>query len=234
MKKYIRKRLLLFPGLIAVMLLVFSCSEENKIADPAPATVFPVKIYALERSPKINRMGAAMDFIHDETTSDTLYLHDEADSEFSPDAVFYNLMVYFEDDKGDIQSEGCPAILLASGVKALEVGAGVEFFTNFDAITGELIASLEPDVAVDFEACKNDSGFYDRELVMAAYDQCVIGNKFRSRVLEAPDDAEEQDVQPVFLIQTLEGGYVKFMVKQFKGDGADKQKTIVQWQVLQE
>ena len=96
-----------------------------------------------------------------------------------------------------------------------------------------MIDGLTDDGEYNLDSCKVD-GLYDRDLVMAAYDVCVIGNKFRTRVLEIPEGSEEKDLQPVFLVKTLEGGYVKFMVKQFKGDGADKQKTIVQWQVMSE
>ncbi len=217
-----------------ILILVSSCTKDNQIFNPVTAGDYPLKIYGLERSPKINRQGAGMDFIHGETVSDTTYLSDTTHPDFVSDAIFFNLMVYFTDDKGDVQSEGSPAILLGSGVKAWEAGAGVDFFDSFETITESMIDHLKSDVPVVLEACKNDSGFYDRTLIMAAWDGCVIGNKFRGRVLEAPEGSEEQDVQPVFLIQTTEGGYVKFMVKQFKGNGADKQKTIVQWQIMQE
>ena len=227
-----KKRIGLWIMLILMALIACSKSEKT-LTGPIEAGDYPAITVALERSPKINRSGAGMDFIHDASLSDTTYLSASTPESFVADVIFYNLMVYFTDDKGDVQSEGCPAMLLHEEAKAIEVGAGVDFFAEFDVITPNMIDLLDYDVPVDFEACKNDSGLYDRTLILAAFDQCVIGNKFRGRILEAPDTETEQDIQQVFLVETVEGGYVKFMVKQFKGTGADKQKTIVQWQVMQ-
>ena len=220
-------------SLMALALIIASCSKEHNIFDPIQAGDYPLVSYALERSPKINRIGAGMDFIHGESSADTTYFGSSVSDKFAADAVFFNLMAYYTDENGDLQSEGCPAILLDADAKALEVGAGISFFESFREITEDMVKSLVSDVPVNFDSCKvNDR--YNRDLVMAAYDLCVIGNKFRGRVLDAPEGTAEQDAQPVFLIKTLEGGYVKFMVKQFKGNGADKQKTIVQWQVMAE
>ena len=218
-------------GLFA-FLMVMACSKSDNGVGPVTAGDYPLVTYALERSPKINRLGAGMDFIHESSSPDTSYFGASTDEAFVADAVFYNLMAYYTDENGDVQSEGCPAILLDSDVKALEVGAGTTYFDEFTVITEDMIDDLTSEEVIDFEACRNADGLYDRDLVMAAYESCIIGNKFRGRVLVAPEGTSEQAVQPVFLIQTVEKGYVKFMVKQFKGDGADKQKTIVQWQVM--
>ena len=226
------KNLIFFATWILILGMT-SCSKDNQIFNPIQAGEYPGVRYALERSPKINRQGAGMDFIHGDASPDTSYFGSFVSPDFRADAVFFNLMVYFEDENGDIQSEGSPAILLDENASAVEVGTGVDFFESFQEITEDMIDGLTADAEVHFDSCRTD-GKFDRELIMAAYDECVIGNKFRGRILDAPADADEEDLQPVFLIETTEGGYVKFMVLRFKGSGADKQKTIVQWQVMAE
>ena len=225
-------RKLCIPGLV-VLILSFACSKDNNIADPVVQGDYTLKVYALERSPKINRTGAGMDFVHDADLPDTTYYGPNTPEDFKADAMFYNLMVYFTDENGDTQSEGSPAILLEGTAMAALVGTGIDFFTEFSDVTPDMINNLASDASNDLSLCKNSDGLYDRDLVLATYEQCVIGNKFRGRLIVIPEGGSEQDVQPVFLIKTSEGSYVKFMVKQFKGDGADKQKTIVQWQLIQ-
>ncbi|HSQ41219.1 MAG TPA: hypothetical protein VLM37_02945 [Fibrobacteraceae bacterium] len=198
-------------------------AEENETLD-----------YALERSPKINRQGIGIDFIHDSTTLDTAFL--DSGRDYSYDLVLYNVMVYYIGDTGDSTSEGCPAILMYTSdsvsVAAYQVGKGTDFFDSYTTITAEEIDSLKTDPVVDFDSLHYGAESIEKDTLMNAYSQLVIGNKFRATVLEIPDGSTEQEEQPVFLVKTREGGYAKFMVYQFQGSGDDKQKTLVRWQVL--
>ncbi len=223
----------LYIILIFILMLAFSCSKDDTVTEPEIQGDFSLKTYALERSPKINRTGAGLDFVHNGEYADTTYFGDSTPEAFVADAVFYNLMVYFEDEKGDTQSEGSPAILLAEEARAMLAGTGIDYFNSFTEITSAMLDSLASDITIDFNSCVNDSGFYDKSLIMAAYDGCVIGNKFRTRIISIPEDQNEEDLQPVFLVQTVEGSFVKFMVTQFKGSGENKQKTTVMWQLLE-
>lgn len=198
---------------------------------------YPVKEYYLERNPNTNPWGAAMDFIHDECTFtetglDLLYLSPDTTSPF--DIKLYTVKAYFTDENGDTQSEGCPAMLLGTGVSACKVGAGIAFFDSLTLISDDMLNRLTTEPGVDYEACKNSTGNYERELLYAAIDQCIIGRSFRTRVLDIPGEMTEQEVQPVFLVKTAEGGYVKFMVKQFQGDPPREKQLLVRWQVIRE
>lgn len=198
---------------------------------------YPVKEYYLERNPNTNPWGAAMDFIHDEctlteTALDFLYLSPDTTSSY--DIKLYTVKAYFTDENGDTQSEGCPAMLLGTGVSACKVGAGIAFFDSLTLVSDDILDRLTTEPGVDYEACKNSSGNYERELLYAAIDQCIIGRSFRTRVLDIPVDMTEQEVQPVFLVKTAEGGYVKFMVKQFQGDPPREKQLLVRWQVIRE
>jgi hypothetical protein len=124
-------------------------------------------------------------------------------------------------------------MLLGNGVTAYKAGAGVNFFDSLIIVTDAMIASLVSEPAVDYEACKIN-GKYDRTLLFTAIDKCVIGRSFRSNVLVVPEGKTEQEVQPVYLVKTSEGGYVKFMVKQFQGDAPKEKQTLVRWQVISE
>lgn len=222
---------------MAAIMLLSSCSEDETTNNNISLGDYPLKEYYLERSPSVNPWGAGMDFIHEECTSEDTDLdvyYCSEDSVNTYDILFYIVKVYYTDDNGDTQSEGCPALLLGDNVTACQVGAGVNYFDSLTTITDEMIASLVSEQEVDFEACKNESGKYDRDLLYAAYDLCVIGQSFRSDVLVVPDDKTEEEVQPVYLVKSAEGGYTKFMVKQFKGDTPYEKQTLMYWQVISE
>ena len=230
------KRLNFYFLLAFSCFVTVSCSEDDQVKSIVSGD-YPVKEYALERNPSVNVWGAGMDFVNDETASeetdlDYKYL-DETD-DFAYDIKFYTVKAYYTDDNGDLASEGCPAMLLNPDVKAVQIGAGLDFFDSLTEITPEMQLSVVSEPTVDYAACINEDGYYDRTLLFAAIDQCVIGRSFRSNVLVIPDGMTEEEVQPVYLVKTAEGGYVKFMVHAFQGSGADKQKTIVRWQVISE
>ncbi len=227
------KRIL--PFLTVFVLFFTACDEDDDLVEIVQGD-YPVKEYYLERNPSVNPWGAGMDFIHAEcslSSTDLDYLYLSPDTTNAYDILFYTVKAYYTDDNGDTQSEGCPAMLLSDETMACKVGEGIDFFNAFTVVTETMIDSLVSDPEVDYEACKVD-GVYDRTLLFAAIDQCVIGRSFRSNVLVVPDGKTEEEVQPVYLVQTTEGGYVKFMVRQFKGDTPNEKQTLVRWQVISE
>jgi|GEM_PF-1339744 len=227
----------LIYALMVLTFILVSCEKDDDAKKLITQGDYPVKEYYLERNPSVNPWGAGMDFIHSEcdlTDTDLDYLYLSPDTTNQYDIKFYTVKAYYTDDKGDTQSEGCPAMLLGEGVTAFKAGAGIDFFDSLTVVTEEMIASLAPEPEVDYEACKNTDGNYDRTLLFTALDQCVIGRSFRSNVLVVPEGKTEQQVQPVYLVKTSEGGYVKFMVKQFQGDAPKEKQTLVRWQVISE
>lgn len=213
-----------------------SCEKDENQGSVITLGDYPVKEYYFERNPSVNVWGVGMDFIHAEcsqTETDLDYLYLSPDTTNQYDVKFYTVKAYYTDDQGDTKSEGCPAMLLGDGVTACQVGAGISFFDSLTVVTETMINSLVAESTVDYEACKID-GTYDRALLFAAVDQCVIGRSFRSSVLVVPEGQTEQEVQPVYLIKTSESGYVKFMVKQFQGDAPNEKQTLVRWQVISE
>lgn len=222
--------------LLAVLAVFFTACEKDDDNTIRQGN-YPVKEYFLERDPNVNVWGAGMDFIHSECTQaetalDFEYLEDATTFPF--DVKFYTVKAYYVDNHGDTKSEGCPAMLLGTDVSACKLGAGVAFFDSLTVITEDMLAQLETEPAVDYEACKNGSDKYDRDLLFASLDQCIIGRSFRSNVLVIPAGKTESQVQPVYLIKTSEGGYAKFMVKKFQGDPPNEKKTLVRWQVISE
>lgn len=197
---------------------------------------YPVKECYIERSPSVNAWGAEMDFSYTDTSTtarDVDYHYLDEDETFSADVLFINMNAYYSNADGDLVSEGCPALLVHADGLACEIGTGTADFDSLSTISSEVIALLEQDYTIDFATCIDSiTGFYDRDLLFAAYDQCIIGRSFRTRVLDLPEGATESDMQPVYLIKTAAGAYVKFMVEQYKGSGANKKKTRFRWQVI--
>jgi len=222
---------------LSLLLLTFTaCEKEDEELSTISQGDYPVKEYYLERNPSVNPWGVGMDFIHEEcqlTSTDLDYLYLTTDTTNAYDILFYTVKAYYTDDNGDTQSEGCPAMLLGENVSAVQVGAGVDFFDSLTVVTEDMTSALRTEPTVDYEACKVD-GIYDRTLLFEALDQCVIGRSFRSNVLVVPEGQTEEEVQAVYLVYTSEGGYVKFMVKQFKGDAPYEKQTLVRWQVISE
>jgi len=225
----------LYIIILALGLVQLSCKKDDDGTKNISQGDYPVKEYYLERNPSVNPWGAAIHFVHAEckqaeTLLDYEYLAENAQVAY--DLKFYTVKAYFTDKNGDTKQEGCPAMLLGTGAKACQLGQGVSFFDSLIAITPEMLDALATEPEVDYEACKDTLGHYDRSLLFDAFSKCIIGNRFRANVLEIPDGAEEQDVQPVFLVESAEGGYAKFMVKQFKGDAPKEKQTLVRWQVI--
>jgi hypothetical protein len=226
----------LFYAAMVFTVFFVSCENDDEIETQITQGDYPVKEYYLERDPSVNVWGAGMDFIHAEcslTETDLDYMYLSTDTVNEYDIKFYTVKAYYADDQGDTIAEGCPAMLLGDDVTACQVGAGVDFFDSLTVVTETMVDSLVSEPAVDYDACKID-GIYDRTLLFAAIDQCVIGRSFRSNVLVVPDDQTEEEVQPVYLVKTSEGGYVKFMVKQYQGDAPYQKQTLVRWQVITE
>ena len=231
------KRVNFYLFLMFCSVFIISCSDDEEELKSIVSGDYPVKEYALERDPNVNVWGAGMDLIHvedklNETDLDYQYLEETDD--FPYDIKFYTVKAYYLNDKGEIASEGCPAMLLNSTVKACKIGEGITFFDTCSVITPAMQLAVVSEPVVDYEACKNDTGYYDRDKLFASMDQCVIGRSFRSGVLDIPEGKTEEEVQAVYLVKTNEGGYARFMVKQFKGDKPNEKQTIVCWQVVTE
>lgn len=225
--------------LIVGILFFTACSNDD---DDETVVIeqgdYPTKEYYLERDPNVNPWGAAMNYIHDEctlseTSLDYTYLTEDDTSCY--DINFYIVKAYYYDSNNDLQSEGCPAMLLSPDTKGCKIGEGVDYFDSLSIVTEDMTSQLINDPDIDYSQCKDETtGFYDRETLYAAIDSCVIGRSFRTGVLVIPDGQTEQDVQPVFLIETIEGTYVKFMVKEYKPDQPNEKQTLVMWQIISE
>ena len=223
---------------VAIAIFIASCekeTDEKKIADSADT--YDLKEYKAMRSPSVNKEGYGMDFVHDSIMVDTFYM--DGVTPFEYDLLFYNQMVYYKNASGEVQSEGCPVIFLykdtldvSNSVKACQVGEGIDYFNSFTYVSPFQEAELSADPDIDLEACTDSTGKPQKGLVMEAYTMLIIGNKFRTSVLEIPEDKTEEEVQPVFLVKTREGLFAKFMVTAYQGIGADKQKTTIMWQVF--
>lgn len=227
---------LLLP-ILTLSLALFSCQEED---EPITITAgdYPVKEYYLERNPSVNVWGAGMDFIHTEVNSeetDLDYTYFEEGDEKSYDVMLYTVKEYYYDDNDELQSQGCPAILLSADTKGCQVGTGIDFFDSLTVVTENMIAKLESDPQLDYDNFIDpEHGFYSQDLIAVALETCLIGQSFRSGILEVPEDKTEEEVQAVYLLQTVEGGYAKFMVKTFKPDQPNEKQTLVRWQVISE
>lgn len=227
----------LFTISILTILFFVGCEKDNNDAEKIiKSGDYPVKEYFIERNPEANVWGAGIDFVHDEcklaeTELDYQYLTEITTFPF--DLKFYTVKAYYTNDAGETKSEGCPAILLGTDVTACKIGAGVAFFDSLEVLTEAMLSKLTSEPTIDYEACKID-GKYDRVALFASIDKCVIGRSFRGNVLTVPDGKTEQDVQPVFIIKTKEGGFAKFMVKQFQGDKPNEKQTLMRWQVISE
>ncbi len=95
---------------------------------------------------------------------------------------------------------------------ATEVGTGAGAFTSFTNVTSAMQSALTTDGVFDFdpETDVDDSGMSDLDLLLAAYENLVIGN--------AVINLEESD-QPVFLIRSKEGDLYKFQFVQLEMGG---------------
>ncbi|WP_372752445.1 hypothetical protein [Labilibaculum sp.] len=223
---------------IAVFASILVACEDEETATIISQGDYPVKEYYLERDPKVNVWGAGMDFIHSEcslskTDLDYEYMTDSSD--FSYDIKFYIVKAYYYDDNGDLQNEGCPAMLLSEETKACKMGEGVSYFDSLTLVTEDMISLLENDPAIDYSLYKDETtGFYDQESLYTALDSCIIGQSFRSDILVVPDGMTEEEVQAVYLVKTKEGGYAKFMMKEYKPDAPNQKQSLVRWQVISE
>nr|WP_319397948.1 hypothetical protein [uncultured Carboxylicivirga sp.] len=223
--------------IFSVLVLFSSCDSDEDFKEIVLGD-YPVKEYYLERDPKVNVWGAGLDFINDEckaTETSLDYKYMTQDDAFTYDIQFYIVKTYYYDDKGDLHNQGCPTILLAPGVKAYKVGEGIELFNSLTTITEDMVNELATESEIDFASYKDETtGFYEQEALYAALDNCIIGQTFRSGILEVPEGKTEEEVQAVYLVQTLEGGYAKFMVRAFKPAKPNEKKTLVRWQVISE
>ncbi|GAF04019.1 hypothetical protein [Saccharicrinis fermentans] len=222
-------------SIFTLAVILSSCDKDEAII-PITQGDYPVKEYYLERDPKVNVWGAGIDFVHSEselTETDLDYAYLTESDTFSYDIKFYTVKAYSYSENGDLQSEGTPAILLAPTTQACKIGEGISYFDSIrtisEAITGELVYESP----IDYSLYKDsETGFYEQENLSAALDACIIGQSFRSNILVVPEGKTEEEVQAVYLIKTIEGAYVKFMVRRFKPDKPNEKQTLVRWQVI--
>ena len=172
---------------------------------------------------------------------------------FEYDLLFYNEFAYVPQATGDYSNTGYPVIFMYTdpvnanrSTKAVMVGQGIDCFNAFtsDSIN-KYQGGLKPDPLVDLAALRTEfhtanveGAILLRDDADILYNQLVIGNKFRpniGNVFDLPDVSDEAQInmQPVFLIQTREGLFAKFMVTRFKGVGVDTQKLTLQWKALE-
>jgi len=193
---------------------------------------------------------------HPNNCADTgayLYYEYEGENyEFLYDLLFYNEFAYSQNATGDYNATGFPVIFMYTDptnsnncTKAAMVGQGIDCF---EAFTYDSIYSYVSSLTADPQVCMADYRTYLnnetvqgtitlRDDVSALYETLTIGNKFRPNIggifnLDDVSDETQIDLQPVFLIQTREGLYAKFMVTRFKGTGTDTQRLTLQWQAL--
>lgn len=231
-----KKITLLFTILTALFVACENDSED--IALVINQGDYPVKEYYLERNPKVNVWGAGMDFIHEEclladTELDYKYMEEEDTSTY--DILFYTVKAYYYDENEDLQSNGCPAILLSTETEACQLGNGVSFFDSLTVVTEDMMALLANEPVMDYEQCiSEESGFYDRDVLYSALESCIIGQSFRSDILVIPEGSTEHESQAVYLLKTADDAYVKFMVKEFKGEEPNDKQTLMRWQIISE
>jgi hypothetical protein len=186
----------------------------------------------------------------------TLTRTDEETGETVPfeyDLLFYNEFAYVPQTTGDYSNTGYPVIFLytdptnvSKSTKAVIVGQGIAYFNAFTADSiNKYRSGLKSDPLADLAAYRTelhtanvDGAILLRDDADRLYNQLAIGNKFRPNiggVFDLPDVSDEAQInmQPVFLIQTREGLFAKFMVTRFKGVGADTQKLTLQWKAIE-
>ncbi len=230
----------LFRLLALASIVAFTACEKEESGDLITVGDYPVKEYYLERNPSTNVWGAGMDFIHDECEleeTDLDYEYLTEDDDFPFDMKFYTVKSYYYDDNNELATEGCPTLILASDTKVVQIGVGIDYFdsvVSMDDVTDEMIAGLEYDYQVDFSQFYDEEvGYYVQDELFAEIDNnCIIGRSFRESVLVVPDGMTEEEAQAVYLIETCEGGYAKFMVREYKPASPNNQKTLMRWQVI--
>ena len=172
---------------------------------------------------------------------------------FEYDLLFYNEFAYTLQITGDYSNTGYPVIFMYTdpadaekSVKAVMVGQGIACFNAFTADSINLYRSgLKSDTLVNLPACRTELHTANADGVLLLqddtdklYSRLVIGYKFRPNIggvfnLRDVSDEAQIDMQPVFLVQTREGLFAKFMVTRFKGVGVDTQKLTLQWKALE-
>lgn len=213
-------------------------TSSSSIASSSSEDIFidyPAKSYALERDPNINVWGAGIYLASTDSDPDLDYKYLlETNETFEYDLMFYTVTAYSTDAAGETTSAGVPAFLLADGIRGAKVGEGMAFFDSLQYVDSGIISELKEDYSLDYDNYLLAPGEYDKEGLSLGLDSCLIGERFRSNILVVPEGSTEQEVQAVYVIETIDNHYAKFMVTYFKGEGADKKKTIVQWQLLNE
>ena len=239
---YHNDRLICRHFLFLLVVLAFAACDDqegndNNVDDSA--NTYTLKTCTVNRTQLLNECVFAIDFVHGERSSDTLCTKETGS--FYYDLVFKDVMVYELDENGDTIWCDYPAIYLYNGdgdfgvtVKAYQAGTGTSYFNSFIYVSPVQESELLPDYAFNLDTCKDANGNYVKSEVMAVYSWLTIGNSFNPELLDINGSQSEQDVQPVFLIKTREGLFVKFMITYYQHPESDELATLLKWKVFEE
>lgn len=178
---------------------------------------------------------------------DVLYMTTETEQIFNWDIKFYNeyavTYISWSDSWNTLANS---SIFMHPETKACIVGQGVaayESFTEADIDYYIEADSLKPDKSFpgDWEDCREPTTnrYKINEIEARWIDDLVIGIHIHPghspyQPMGPCDNPDQVNTQPVWLIKTREGAYVKFQCPLFKGSGEDMQKCTVKWKTLRE
>jgi hypothetical protein len=240
-----------------LILSFLSCQQDDGLSAKRIVysdDIYELKEYKVERHPPVLRNGFGMDMYHEgDASADTMYFASSFSLDtFKYDLRFFNEFTYSKNALGDYAGTGYPVIFMytdtlddANSAKACMIGQGVDLFESFsysdindykDKLVSDPYIYLDR-LRTELHTETVDGTVMLRNSVKTLYNSLAIGNKFRPNIggvfeMSSASDETQIDLQPVFLIQTREGLYSKFMVTRFKGTGEDTKKLTLQWRDL--
>jgi hypothetical protein len=182
-------------------------------------------------------------------TVDVLYMTSENEDLFNWDVKFYNeYAVTYIEWSYSWNTLANSSIFMHPETEACIVGQGITAYENFtEADIDPFLAlypdTLSPDKAFegDWEDCREPTtGRYKIKEIEARWiNDLVIGIHIHPghspyQPTGPCDNPDQENTQPVWLIKTREGAYVKFQCPLFKGSGEDMQKCTIKWKTLRE
>ena len=181
---------------------------------------------------------------------DVLYMTAENHDLFNWDIKFYNeYAVKYIEWSGSWNTLANSAIFMHPNTKACIVGQGVEAYENFSEKDIDPFLALYPDTLQPDKSFQGDWEKYrepsTNRYILSDIEELwlkdlVIGIHIHpghspAYQPEGPcDNPDQVNTQPVWLIQTREGAFVKFQCPLFKGSGEDMQKCTLKWKTLRE
>ncbi|TAJ05754.1 hypothetical protein DMA11_23230 [Marinilabiliaceae bacterium JC017] len=180
-------------------------------------------------------------------TVDVLYMTAETETTYNWDIKFYNeYAVTYIEWSYSWNTLANSSIFMHPKTEACIVGQGVTAYENFtEADINQYIEagsfSSDKSFPGDWEECREPTtGRYKINDIEARWvDDLIIGIHIHpGHTPYQPsgpcDNPDQVNTQPVWLIKTREGAYVKFQCPLFKGSGEDMQKCTVKWKTLRE